>query len=1719
MNSSAYLNPIAAVTQPREDLIRHLLTAYPLRDQHLRYGFQQLLEERGNIWQEPYIEGSQPYRSANSVADLVAEGLLHPEMASIFTPSDRSLYEHQERAVRAFIQDQQNIIVATGTGSGKTECFLLPMLDSLLKEGSQLIQPGVRVLILYPMNALVNDQVKRLRKLLCRQKDGIIRFGFYTSRTEREPKAALKALEEELSAYGDADLQDLFALGEVPQNRSELIKAAIAKLQKVQALSRQEIQSHPPHILVTNYSMLEHMLMRPLEREGIFQASASTFQLLVADEAHSYNGATGSEVAMLLERLKVAIGLPRSGHVRCIGTSASLGEQDKDPDILNFARDFFGENCHQVIRGDRLTTTERLGAPRLPNPDPQTFLQTLSNLGELPAINEWDKWISLLQLLISPDALKSAIEQATTDRDVHQLLWLVLSSHPFFHQAIEFLAAGPQAWRDMMQSTTFWGCQPPETEITEKALSTVLQLGTLARRSPHELPLIPVKIHLLFRSMEGLYACVNPRCSDASRDPQIGSELKYGRLYLHAKEACECCQSPVLELGSCTQCGQAYAFARLKNNQLMELPRAYDGWQESTSIYTLTSGPLDSITEEDDIEEEDGTSSVSQNYTLLLSTHGDGWIGHENTPLPIHSTSSGFSLNWHPKIVKDQPQGCYLQKCVSCGVRPSRSQVIRRFVTYTDEPLQVMTDSLFELLPEPKTSGQASQRKLLTFSDSRQDAAFFAADYQRNLTEKNYRQFLWLAFCQAKGQNDAVTITQVVEKLRNIFLCTSISHPDRTAEKNYRSFYSEDDNCLSNPGDRESDALKRAKEILLKEFALPFNHRSTLESYSILACHIHISDAQKQEISEILTSQGISISPLEAVIFITILTDIIRRMGVISIQGASDYFPETGGYSGGRPAVVDAEGRSKYYLFVDNTEESKKDKNCPSFLPPLRKDGSPPSKQSRLWYFYYRIFSRKYPDRVTLMKIFETLKTGRIIKLAHKGFQVDWDLLNLQETNEDWYQCSCCRQIVHIPGLSQVSSSLLNLYACYAFKCEGRFQPYAPEDLQRMRQEHYQLKCSPLPLRAQEHTAQLSTNELEKRENLFRQGKINLLSCSTTLEMGVDIGELQAVVLRNFPPHVSNYQQRAGRAGRRTDGVAVTLMYGQRRPHDRFYFEEPTELIAGDNHIPKVDRENYRIRDRHIRAELIAAFLRQEYREGAEKITIQKFLNLPIGISGVNERYQPSSDTIANQLKGWLKSEPAMQETQRWLPGEGSDFLDELDQQLNHFQSEQLDDWHALAKVLAEVDNLLENCDRQERKERKKLESRRDKIENELDHIANRRLHDALIQASILPIYGFPIDVVRLMTGLDHEYKSSQNRHRLERDRRMALSEYAPGQEIVVDDRVFESVGILNPKDLESQFYWVCENCNHFERSQSANNISECPTCGQTPSSPIRQRMKLFKIPKAFTTDYGTDAKTVPYIKPSRQGTSRVFLANDGQDIESLSSLQYDLRISSGQFFLANQGSGRGKEFDKTGFAICTACGRDISEQLPQSEASKTKKKIKKTHQHPKTGRDCPGFPESMHLGHLFNSDLLKIKFNQNTQPRTLWPKEVENFSAGSTIASVPSDEAGSGMDFWRSLTYALLAASAEVIAVPRNELDGLFRPSSDRSAEIIIYDNVPGGAGYSKQIATHFSEVLHRAYDITNDCKCAKSCYDCLRTYSNQFYHDELDRLTVRRFLEPFRK
>jgi len=1796
------LDAVSAATATRDSLVDYLLAAYPINDAALRRGFEELLRQPGTISQDPYLEGNQPYEAGKTIRQLTDEGLLDQRMLQLFE-ADRPLYAHQEAAVVAAVKDQANIVVATGTGAGKTECFLIPMLQRLLQDP----RPGMQALILYPMNALVNDQVKRLRKLLCKQEEGpnLIRFGFYTSRTEKTRAKAEEALRRELIGTEREEILSLFDDSE--RNRmlglppAELVEKAARQIMRVQAISREDIWKTPPQILITNYSMLEHMLMRPKERGDIFEASKH-FSLLILDEAHTYSGSTGTEVAMLLRRFKLSMGIEETGKIQAIATSASLGDPRQEgirQKVCSFASQLFDEPFSEdhLIWGTRVSPDKRFGPTYAVEEllDDELY-ERYESLDINSIFESVEACKEALSDLVPPTQLNAA--HKASGADVNVFLWHVLAGHPHIRRLMNVLGSGPRPWSQVATSPELWtvprsldgDVESEELPRALKALSNLVQIVTSARLRPDEQPLLPIRLHLLYRSMEGLFACINPRCPGApSTDEKNRNLMGYGRLYLDRRTHCESCEGPVLELSSCRKCGEVYSIAVSKSNLLVEVPRAIENIEESESILHLTPVERHLLSSDEDADDgnliDGGISTFDEIITLnggfqlkpILITADDGqWRVKEKQQTTLKDVvmpgDGAYQLyryirpNSKPNADESDPAP---KCCPGCGARRQRQAWMSRFTSFTDAPLSVVIDRLFDLLSEPNDSSASTGRKetdridkpkskILTFSDGRQDAAYFASDFQRSHTEFLYRQCIWRAFNRV-AVNGTADISDVEEELTQLLREASIPNPDRKSDYHHKSYACNEPNkhlSLSLTSKKlDSLATSRSREILLCEFGVPSARRTSMEALGLVACHVErIPDQLVEQTCSILYWKE-SWCKTWCEVFLFGLTDEIRLLGAVDIQDSSDYYNETGGDGSSWSGILGRKGQPKVFL---KKAKIDKEKDIVSFEPRTNQDGSYHKIQNRL----IRLIEKGigFMPSVDIMRdLFDALVESRLLKQYDgQGSQLAWGLNCLTKSDSDWYECPQCKQIFHKPGLSSLDARQVPVaFLCPASKCHGVLAKRS--DKNQIKQHYVSLiQRRPISLTAEEHTAQLQPEELSERENRFRAGEINLLSSSTTLELGVDIGELQVVALRNFPPYVSNYQQRAGRAGRRADGLAVTVMYGQRRPHDRYFFEQPRHLIAGSNKVPSLDISNYSIIKRHAQAELIGHFLRTNHQLGTEDLTVGDFLGLPDLNS--QEAVEVDSEQLGSyyrKLHLWLGGNEAKAFCSKTLSLLGGSIAEQgilkgLLIETEEFAKNQVKDWNGQVKNLGEVIDewkmVRDRNDDQSNKKADRLNKARNAILGELKKLRALKLHNVLAQASILPIYGFPIDVVQLLTQRnDTRQPWGSGGHRLQRDRRMALTEYAPGQDVVVDDRVHRSVAVVRPIDLPTRYYWVCDNCNVFVNSSIQSDIKkhltnnsgqlECRVCGVEVKEGRLGVGRAYVIPRSFSTNWSETPKITPFRKPMRQPTSQVFLMpEDAQEnpesnhyINTSRSSQFFSLVTSqgGDFFLSNQGPrGRSGSFATSGYWLCQYCGLDLSSQVKSSKSKTNKNTTERRqseHVNPITGKPCTGKATLLHLAHQFRSDFLRIRFTDEANLPSLLEK-IKNIESGNSVDSVSEDEeatneiARNGFSFWRSLTYALLAAASDVIDIDRSELDGLFRPIENNynATEIILYDNVASGAGHTKKIAEMFDDVLKRTLELVSSCSCEASCYNCLRTYSNQSFHADLDRGLVRSRLEP---
>ena len=566
----------------RVTLRQYIEAQYHIRNEALIDERRRLLDEPATIHQEPYIEATPVYATGASYHELSipdsAKRALKA-LADLGVGIYPKPYVHQARALEEFFANN-DVIVSTGTGSGKTETFLMPIVASLVLEAESRPQTvglrGCRALLLYPMNALVNDQLSRIRKMLgderaakivASDRGRLVTFGTYTGRTpypgSRRPAkdaALIRPLFEEYylrlldrnpeivqellqrGKWPSKDLSAFYAQNKVERTtfrsgkragqerivynwRERLITADSDR----ELMTRDEVQRFCPDILITNYSMLEYMLMRPIERSLFSQTKAwldsdpSNQLILVIDEAHLYYGAAGAEVALLIRRLMARLGINRT-RLRCILTSASFGDTEGNENAVRFARELTGLRADQprrfaLVQGvteTRLKPSAGTSAEgnALASGSIEKLERFAVNLGG--AIAEVQR-LSMEMGWRTNTEISSAIELRD---DLYQKLLGYCVSELLAKECSGTAISLPALARVLF---------PDSAEaVAIRATEVLMALCTLAKRSSDGRPYFPARVHILLRGLPGLYICVNPRCS--TRRTNLDGSLG-GRLY------------------------------------------------------------------------------------------------------------------------------------------------------------------------------------------------------------------------------------------------------------------------------------------------------------------------------------------------------------------------------------------------------------------------------------------------------------------------------------------------------------------------------------------------------------------------------------------------------------------------------------------------------------------------------------------------------------------------------------------------------------------------------------------------------------------------------------------------------------------------------------------------------------------------------------------------------------------------------------------------------------------------------------------------------------------------------------------------------------------------------------------------------------------------------------------------------------------------------------
>ncbi|EOR71747.1 DEAD/DEAH box helicase, partial [Thermobifida fusca TM51] len=651
------LDPIGVSALISDSYRRYLRSLLPLRDRGLADALEEQISSSPLLTKGPLLEATPPYRTGATPRQLVAEGVLSPSFAAPGGPAihlDRPLYLHQEQAIRK-ARAGRNLVVATGTGSGKTESFLLPILNELEEQHRRgELGPGVRALLLYPMNALANDQLKRLRELLSGSPH--ITFGRYTGETK------------------DSDRQALDSYHRLHGQRDPLPNELI---------SREQMRRRPPHLLLTNYAMLEYLLLRPADLDLFEGEHAGHWRFVALDEAHVYDGAKAAELAMLLRRLRDRVAPGR--RLQCIATSATVGD---DPQaVMTFASRLFFDapfewDATDPDRQDLVTAARRTDAPGRP-------------WGPLSAAD-----YAAIGRAADPGAelVAAARRHGVPDGDAYR----VLAAEQRMRKLRALLAdGGPQPLEDL--AVRVFAGEHDGTVRPAAALAALVALGSRVR-DPDGNPLLSARYHLFTRATEGAFTCLS------GKGPHV---------WLSRHEHCPDCHAPAFELAACKRCGDAYLVGTTaaEDAAVRFLPQRRP--QDQVLWLHLGDSPI-AVDDDDDTLEEPVARTTPEDDHLCV---GCGALG-----TAARACVSGCPGRAVRAVRKLRSRNGRPSGCLSCGARGL--DTVRRLESGNEAAAAVVATALYQALPEDADAGRADRpgggRKLLTFSDSRQAAAFFA---------------------------------------------------------------------------------------------------------------------------------------------------------------------------------------------------------------------------------------------------------------------------------------------------------------------------------------------------------------------------------------------------------------------------------------------------------------------------------------------------------------------------------------------------------------------------------------------------------------------------------------------------------------------------------------------------------------------------------------------------------------------------------------------------------------------------------------------------------------------------------------------------------------------------------------------------------------------------------------------------------------------------------
>lgn len=1547
------LNPIERSQYIDNKYKEYLKSSFEFGKSHLQKLFVEQLEKE-KLFKGPYVDLSFPFQRGKNLESLIEEGVVCKSFIRLddinFT---RPLYSHQEESIRT-IGKGHSAIITTGTGSGKTESFLYPILNDLLfdvEKGNK--EVGVRAIFLYPMNALVNDQIDRIRKILMHCPE--ITFGFFTGDT---PEKATANTRKKLGEENDVVIPD-----------NELV-------------SREEIRENPPHLLFTNYSMLEYLLIRPNDYAIFEEQRLQNWKYVVLDEAHTYNGSLGIELSLLLRRLT---GLAPK-RPQFILTSATLGQQGKsEADIIKFAKSLTSAEYEisDIIFSKRIPL-QQTPTYRVKGSDYQTIKENMESLEEVKNIA--GKYYSC-----------NAI-------NVREVLFELLSRDENVHALSALLKSGSKEFNILYNELYEF--------MSKEELIALIDIINAAEKDG--IGLFDLKYHSFVRPLSGAY-------------------ITYGKdSKLSLTKTNEIDGMKAFEVGNCRYCNSPYIIGKIQRREADQMD--YLLQNKEIDIYENYGNDqyvkIDYFLLENAVNEEEVDKEILEEYSVCAKCgeiHAAGNLNAKKCKCGDEHRFVAYRV-MQEKANEEDSIFNNISQCPCCGHK-GKSGVVKALNMGKDEGTALIAQMLYEaidegdqeakqvkkisLKPMSKVVGTPKEEKVkqyLAFSDSRQQASFAAVFFDANHVRMLRKRLIWEMIVQ-NGYKD-MGVDELASYLTESIKTKDLFQNDMGSHKNAWAAILVDLLRVDGAYDGEGLGLYFF-DLDIHEILNEFSDEDIEEAFAQYNCKMN-----KEELNTLMQVV----------------------LGVFKVTPAINYVKSTLTPEE-KKDILEYRRFNNYVMF-----------NCPKTTKGVRSFLPVKGEENIVVRYVKSVFGCTSEEaKNALDLVFNLLVQASELagseKILHKhekkdAYQIDASRYVIKNyKTSKFYQCSKCGRLTPY-----------NLRGkCTQDKCTGTLSEVNPDEA--LATNFYRIQYKEKKIESiviQEHTAQLERKQAKEYQIDFKNKKINILSCSTTFEMGIDIGGLETVFMRNVPPTPANYVQRAGRAGRRKDSAAYILTYCGTGSHDYTYFSEPEKMISGIINPPCFNVLNKKIIVRHLMATSLGYFFR---------LNPEMFKSLEaLVINGGTEAFKQYMLSHPADLNEYINKKiiPEAQYDEyrnfKWIDEMGGE-----DKKMAHFVE-------SILEMIKEYEKAKELAVKEDRG------SDSDYYKKQIENLKKQDVLESLSKYCVIPKYGFPVDVVDLQV---YENGVPVNKYAMSRDLKVAISEYAPDSEVIVDKNKYTSKYITLKKNAQFTKNWfvTCPTCRKTNIFLSMGDEAKCKYCGQD----IGTEAAEYYIEPSNGFKSG-ETKESTRLKPKRSYAGEVTYVGGGKTDEKRLVIGNTMGVetsSDDELLVMN----------KSGFYMCPECGySDIVKHGPKTPQTL---KLHKNFKQYDCGNDTL---EYIRLGHKFETDVARF--------------------------TIPMLDSLDKVSFPQALSflYAFLEGVSIALGIERTDIDGVLELNLDmQSYDILLYDNVPGGAGHVKRLLSKeaiVSSLKAGLEKVSKEC-CDEntSCYNCLRNYYNQSYHNKLVR------------